>query len=99
MLCVPTSEVVVRTRGNDSDLAPDIRSALTALEEVELRYEADRECLQGWCGPEAAKTRLLNLLEVRHKQEREPFVQRLAELYQHSTMASMFRSLHRADAG
>ena len=96
MLCVPTSEVVVRTRGNDSDLAPDIRSALTALEEVELRYEADRECLQEWCGPEAAKTRLLNLPEVRYKQEREPFVQRLAELHQHSTMASMFQSLHLA---
>ena len=96
MLCVPTSEVFVPIRANGSDVAPDIRSALTALEEVELRYEADRECLQGWCGPEAAKARLLNLLEVRHQREREPFVQRLAELHQHSTLASMFRSLHLA---
>ena len=96
MLCVPTSEVVVRMRGTDSDLAPDIRSALTALEEVELRYEADRECLQGWCGPEAAKARLLNLLEVRHQREREPLVKRLAELHQQTTLASMFRSLHYA---
>ena len=94
MLCVPTSERVLQTRGTDSDLAPDIQSALTALEEVELRYEADRERLRTWCGPEAAKARLLNLLEVRHQREREPFVQRLAELHQHSTMASMFQSLH-----
>ena len=96
MLCVPTSEVIVRTRSNDADLAPEIGSALTALEEVELRYEADRECLQGWRGPEAAKARLLNLLEVRHQREREPLVQRLAQLHQHSTMASMFQSLHLA---
>ena len=96
MLCVPSSEVVVRTRGNDSDLAPDIRSALTALEEVELRYESDRKNLRRWCGPEADKARLLNLLEVRHQREREPFVQRLAELHQHSTLASMFQSLHLA---
>ena len=96
MLCVPASEVVVRLRGTDSDLAPDIRNALTALEEVELRYEADRECLQGWSGSEAARARLLNLLEVRHQREREPVVQRLAELHQRSTMASMFRSLHLA---
>ena len=94
MLCVPTSEVVVRIRGTDSDLAPDIRSALTALEEVEFRYEADRESLRGWYGPEAAKARLLRLLEVRHQREREPLVQRLAKLHQHSTLASMFRSLH-----
>ena len=96
MLCVPTSEVVVRVRSTDSDLAPDIRSALTDLEEVELHFEADRECLRRWCGPEAAKTRLLNLLEIRHQREREPFVQRLAELHQHSTLASMFRTLHYA---
>ena len=94
MLCVPTSEVVVRTGGTDSDLAPDIRSALAALEEVELRYGADRECLRTWCGPEAAKARRLNLLEVRHQREREPFVQRLAELHQQNTLASMFQSLH-----
>jgi hypothetical protein len=96
MVCVPTCEVVVRIRGKDSDLAPDIRSALTALEEVKLHYEADRESLRGWCGPEAAKARLLNLLEVRHQREREPLVQRLAKLHQHSTLASMFRSLHLA---
>ncbi len=96
MLCVPASEVVVPIRANGSDLAPDIRSALSALEEVEFRYEADRESLRGWCGPEAAKARLLNLLEIRHQREREPLVQRLAELHQHSTLASMFRSLHLA---
>ena len=95
-MCVPTSEVVVPIRGNGSDLAPDIRSALTALEEVELRYKADWECLRGWRGPEAAKARLLNLLEIRHQREREPFLQRLAELHQHSTLASMFRTLHYA---
>ena len=96
MLCVPTSEVVVRTRGTDGDLAPDIQSALTALEEVELRYESDRENLRRWCGPEAAGARLLDLLEVRHQREREPYVQRLAELHQQNTLASMFRSLNLA---
>ncbi len=75
------------------DLSPEIRSALAALAGVENRYEIDQECLKGWQGPEAVRQRLLDHLEARHKREREPLVQRLAELHQGMTTASMLRNL------
>jgi hypothetical protein len=74
--------------------SPEIKSALAVLSDIEARYDSDREGLKGWSGPEAARERLLNLLEARHRREREPLVQQLAELHQSLTLASMFRSLH-----
>ena len=94
MLRVPTSQTSALIEIDLSDLTPEIRSALVALTEVETRYESDRECLEGWCGPKAARQRLLDHLESRHAQEREPLVQRLAELHQQVTMASIFRDVH-----
>jgi phosphodiesterase/alkaline phosphatase D-like protein len=95
MLHVVTTEPTALVEINLSDLSPEIQSALTALSDIEARYASDRESLEGWNGPEAARERLLNLLEARHRREREPLVQHLAELHQRLTMASMFRTLHR----
>ncbi|WP_114188419.1 hypothetical protein [Microvirga aerophila] len=67
---------------------------LAALSDIEARYDSDREGLKGWSGPEAARERLLDLLEARHRREREPLVQQLAELHQSETFALMFRNLH-----
>ena len=78
-----------------SALSPEIQSGLAALADIEARYDSDREGLKGWSGPEAARERLLNLLEARHRREREPLVQQLAELHQSLTFAAMFRNLHR----
>lgn len=93
MLRVPTTEPEVLVQSDLSGLSPEIRNALAALSDIEARYEGDRESLDGWCGPEAARKRLLDLLDARHRQEREPLVQRLAELHQNITFASMFRDL------
>jgi hypothetical protein len=93
MLRVPTSDPVVRREVDLSDLAPEIRDALAALAEVESRYEQDHECLEGWSGPKDIRLGLLDHLEARHRQERQPLVEHLAELYQHAMTASMFRNL------
>jgi hypothetical protein len=77
-----------------SGLSPEIRTTLAALSDIEARYESDWESLKGWSGPEAAKERLLDLLKARHRREREPLVQKLAELHQSQTFAAMFRNLH-----
>lgn len=94
MLRVPTTEPEVPVQIDLSDLSPDIQSALAVLSDIEARYESDRESLESWSGPEAVRKRLLDLLDARHRREREPLVQRLAELHQHTTFAQMFRNLH-----
>ena len=94
MLRVPTTEPEAPVQIDLSGLSPDIQSALAVLSDIEARYESDRESLESWSGPEAIRKRLLDLLEARHKREREPLVQRLAELHQHTTFAQIFRNLH-----
>jgi hypothetical protein len=66
---------------------------LAALSEVEARYESDRECLKGWSGPDTIRVRFIEQLDARHAQERESLVQRLADLHQQITMASVIQSL------
>jgi hypothetical protein len=95
MLRVLPTEPEARVEIDLSGLSPEIRNTLAALSGLDARYEGDREGLKGWSGPEAARERLLNLLEARHRREREPLVQQLAELHQSLTFASMFRNLHR----
>ena len=94
MLRVLPVEPEARVEIDLSGLSPEIRTTLAALSDMEARYESDREGPKGWSGPEAARERLLDLLEARHRCEREPLVWRLAELHQRLTFASMFRSLH-----
>jgi hypothetical protein len=70
-----------------------MQRVLAALSEVEANYESDRECLKGWSGSEAIKVRFVEQLEARHAEAREPLVQRLADLHQQITTASMIQSL------
>ena len=94
MLRVPTTEPQAPVQIDLSGLCPDIQSALAALSDIEARFESDRESLESWSGPEAIRKRLLDLLDARHTREREPLVQRLAELHQHTTFAQIFRNQH-----
>jgi hypothetical protein len=73
-----------------SDLTPEIHKTLQALADVETRYRVERDRLGQWPGPRAAKERLLVQLEKRHARERQPLVQRLANLQQEMTSARMF---------
>jgi len=70
------------------DLTPEMQRILVTLADVEDRFEADRECLAGWVGPEAVRRKLTASLEASHARQREPLVQRLAEIHQRQ-MASM----------
>ena len=74
-------------------LTAEIQRVLAALSEVEACYERDRDCLKGWSGPEAIRARFVEQLDARHAEAREPFVQRLANLHQQITMASIIQSL------
>jgi hypothetical protein len=70
-----------------------MQRVLAALSEVEAAYESDRECLEGWIGPEAIRMRFIEQLDARHAKAREPLVQRLAYLHQQITTAAMLQSL------
>jgi hypothetical protein len=75
------------------DLTPEMHSTLQALGDVETRYRAERDSLDQWLGPRGLKERLLAQLESRHARERQPLVQRLADLQQQMTSVTMFTAI------
>jgi hypothetical protein len=93
MLRVPVHEPAALSQPERGALTVEIQRVLAALSEVEACYESDRECLKGWSGPEAIRARFVEQLDAHHAQEREPLVQRLAELHQQITMASIIQRL------
>ena len=94
MLRVPVHEPAALSQPDRSALTAEIQRVLAALSEVEACYESDQDCLKGWSGPEAIRARFVEQLDAHHAQEREPLVQRLADLHQQITTASMFQRLH-----
>jgi hypothetical protein len=74
-----------------ADLTPELQATLAELADLETQYEIDREIIERTTGPEE-KVHLLDRLERRHRAEREPLVQHLAELQQ----AMMFALMRRA---
>ncbi|MBM6581226.1 hypothetical protein ILT44_13605 [Microvirga sp. BT689] len=93
MSCVPTNDPAPLSQPDRGALTTEIQRVLAALSEVEARYESDRECLKGWSGPYAIRVRFVEHLEAHHAQERQPLVQRLADLHQQITTAAMLQSL------
>jgi hypothetical protein len=93
MLRVPVHEPASLFQPERGALTAEIQRVLAVLSEVEACYESDRECLKGWSGPEAIRARFVEQLEARHAKAREPLVQRLADLHQQITMASIIQSL------
>jgi hypothetical protein len=76
-----------------ADLEPAIQQTLSILADIETQYEDERDQLERWSGPETVKERLAGQLESRRQQDREPYVQRLAELHQRMMSLTMFRDL------
>lgn len=76
-----------------ADLGPEIQRALSALADVETRYEVERERMKRWTGPTAWKDRVRAGIEARYMRDREPLVQRLADLQREMTSALMFRQV------
>ena len=89
----PINKPTALAQADRGVLPPEIQRVLAALSEVEACYESDRECLKGWAGPEAIRARFVEQLDARHAEAREPLVQRLADLHQQITMASIIQSL------
>lgn len=75
------------------DLSLEIESTLEELADLESRYEADRERLRRWPDPERVKQAFLEQLEARHDRDRQPLIQKLADLQRAMTTARMFGSL------
>jgi len=64
------------------DLVAEREEALAALEDIDARYERDRDGIQTWLGPQHAKERLLARLHAQRLAEREPLVRWLLQLRQ-----------------
>ena len=62
-------------------LEPAIQDTLSALANVEARYQNEREQGAGRLGREGVEARWQQELEERHRKEREPLVLHLAELH------------------
>jgi hypothetical protein len=92
---IRANETAALSQWDRGALTEEIQRVLAALSAVEACYESDRECLKGWSGPEAIRVRLVEHLDAHHTQERQPLVQRLADLHQQITTASMIQSLCR----
>ncbi|HZB38080.1 MAG TPA: hypothetical protein VE443_08790 [Beijerinckiaceae bacterium] len=77
------------------DMEPALQDALALLANIDAHYDAERERLELWSGPESVKERLATQLADAHRQEREPHVQRLAELHRRWTTEILYRqTLH-----
>jgi hypothetical protein len=82
---------------HSDNLEPAIQDALSALANVEARYQHEREQLERRSGPDGMKARWQLELEERHRKERELLVHHLAELHQHTMTLTMFRQLRLID--
>jgi len=77
--------------GYPVDLEPALQDTLAILADIDAHYDGERERLDA--ADVADKERLAAELEERHRQEREPYVLHLAELYQRMMSATMYRRL------
>jgi hypothetical protein len=82
---------------HSDNFGPAIQDTLSALANIEARYQYEREQLECRSGPEGVKTRWQQELEERHRKERQPLVQHLAELHQQTMILTMFRQLRLID--
>ena len=77
------------------DLEPALQDTLALLANIDAHYDAERERLDLWPGPDSVKARLAGQLADAHRREREPHVKRLAELHQRIMSETLYRqTLH-----
>jgi hypothetical protein len=67
------------------DLLPELQSTLSALADLEVRYEIAQDSLEEWSGSDEDKQRLRAELAQVHRQAREPYLQHLALLQEQGT--------------
>jgi hypothetical protein len=76
------------------DLEGAIQDTLATLADIDCAYDERRSALWEWSGPQADKMRLLGEVDSLHRQEREPYVKRLAELHGRMVSMTLFRTKH-----
>jgi len=78
------------------DLEPALQEELAALADIEERHDKLRCRLNNRRGPQSLRDRLLEQLEARRQQAREPHAMRLVALHQRLMSFRLFprRSLH-----
>ena len=62
-------------------LEPSLQATLSRLADLDLRFDCELEKLTESPLPEDARDDLVQSLQDRHRQERKPLVERLAELH------------------
>ena len=62
------------------DLLPRLQQMLATLADIQIRYEIERDYLEGWPGPAEIKDRLVAELNQCHTADRERLVSCLAQL-------------------
>jgi hypothetical protein len=75
------------------DLLHELQTTLAALADIDVRYDIEREQIAAHLGSEAAKAQLSSELEDHRRAEREPHVQRLADLHRQMMAAMAYRGI------
>ena len=71
--------MLAQTRVSQSDLEAELDQTLAALQEIDRWYDWESGLLQ--LHPNPIKQGLIKGLEERHRRNREPYVQHLAQIY------------------
>ncbi len=71
---------VTQTSCYSDELLAELQATLAALADIEVQYETDQERLAAWDGPDAIKKKFATQLEECRQRDREPYVERLADL-------------------
>ena len=75
------------------EIEPELQAALSALADIETRYEQARGSVAHRSDHEFLKMKLTRELEKQRRQDRGPYVQRLAELHTRLLWLTLFKSL------
>jgi hypothetical protein len=78
----PSRERPIARRIYPDDLLPEAQGLLSALADVEHRYETAHQFMEQWSGPADVKQSCLDTLSEARKRERGLLVRQLAELEQ-----------------
>jgi hypothetical protein len=77
---MPTQEGRAEVPFYPDDLLPQLQQTLGTLADLQVRYEIERDYLEGWSGPTEIKNHLVAELNQCHTANRERLVLCLAQL-------------------
>jgi len=77
---MPTQRDTTEIPFYPDDLLPQLQQTLATLADLQVRYEIERDYLEGWSGPAEVKDRLVAEWNQCHTANRERLVLSLAQL-------------------